>query len=126
VDPDSTPEYRFGPFSLPSSQVFFCSLLSFATVNLKPVKPGHALILPKRIVPRFGELTTEEISEMWIMAAAIGNMLTCRFSAPALTYAIQDGPLAGQSVPHVHIHLLPRKHRDFQRNDGWLITDKTE
>ncbi|KAL5053101.1 hypothetical protein RYX36_033783 [Vicia faba] len=38
--------------------------------------------------------------------------------ASSLTLAIQDGPQAGQTVPHVHIHVVPRKGGDFEKNDG--------
>lgn len=39
------------------------------------------------------------------------------FKAEALTFAIQDGSAAGQTVPHVHIHILPRRNGDFEVND---------
>lgn len=34
-----------------------------------------------------------------------------------MTFALQDGTAAGQSVPHVHVHVIPRRHGDFKRND---------
>lgn len=40
-----------------------------------------------------------------------------RYGADAFNVAVQDGRAAGQSVPHVHVHILPRRSGDFQRND---------
>jgi diadenosine tetraphosphate (Ap4A) HIT family hydrolase len=45
--------------------VFATSPLSFAFVNLKPVVPGHVLVSPKRVVPRFADLSEEEVADLW-------------------------------------------------------------
>lgn len=44
-------------------------------------------------------------------------MVESHYKAGALNLAIQDGELAGQTVPHVHIHILPRQSGDFKNND---------
>ncbi|GJU64139.1 bifunctional bis(5'-adenosyl)-triphosphatase/adenylylsulfatase FHIT [Tanacetum coccineum] len=54
---------------------------------------------------------------MWVTAKRIGTLLEKYHKASSLTFTIQDGPQAGQSVPHVHIHILPRKVGDFENND---------
>lgn len=78
---------------------------------------GHVLISPKRIVPRFVDLTKEEVVDLWSLAQRVGPTLEEYLCADSLTLAIQDGPAAGQTVPHVHIHCLPRKFGDFKNND---------
>lgn len=124
IQPEET--YRFGPYKIKKQDVFLTTKLSYAFVNLRPVVPGHVLISPKRLVQRFTELTAEETSDLWFMAQRVGTKLQDHFKASSLTFAIQDGPEAGQSVPHVHIHILPRKVGDFERNDVIydLIEDK--
>ena len=47
----------------------------------------------------------------------MGSTVEPHFGCGSLTLAIQDGPLAGQTVPHVHVHVLPRKAGDFAAND---------
>ncbi|KAF4359057.1 hypothetical protein G4B88_020601 [Cannabis sativa] len=90
--------YKFGPYKIDDKEVFFKSHLSYAMVNLRPVLPGHILFLMKREVKRFVDLTADETTDLWITAQ-------------------MDGPQAGQTVPHVHIHIIPRKVGDFENND---------
>lgn len=51
------------------------------------------------------------------LAQKVGSVVEKHFHATSLTLAIQDGPQAGQTVPHVHVHILPRKAGDFAQND---------
>lgn len=110
-------DYSFGPWTIHSSEIFSTSPLSFAFVNLKPVVPGHVLVSSKRVVPRFTDLTPEEVSDLWVLAQRVGVAVESHFGATSLTLAIQDGPAAGQTVSHVHVHVLPRRPGDFENND---------
>ncbi|KAK3139203.1 hypothetical protein QOZ80_5AG0379430 [Eleusine coracana subsp. coracana] len=47
----------------------------------------------------------------------VGTRLEQYHKASSLTFAVQDGPQAGQTVPHVHIHVIPRRTGDFEKND---------
>jgi bis(5'-adenosyl)-triphosphatase len=44
-----------------TAQVFYSTKLCAAMVNLKPILPGHSLVIPRRVVPRYGDLSTEEV-----------------------------------------------------------------
>ncbi|KAL6200522.1 hypothetical protein ACLB2K_030303 [Fragaria x ananassa] len=70
-----------------------------------------------REVKRFVDLTVDETSDLWLTAQKVGSRLESYHKATSLTLTIQDGPQAGQTVPHVHIHILPRKGGDFENND---------
>ena len=109
--------YKFGPWPIEQSEVFAESKYCFAFVNLKPILPGHVLVSSKRVVPRFTSLEPEEVADLWILAQKVGEKLERFHRATSLTLTIQDGPEAGQTVPHVHIHVLPRKGGDFENND---------
>ncbi|KAI7732824.1 hypothetical protein M8C21_020224 [Ambrosia artemisiifolia] len=119
--------YKFGPYKIDEREVFYSTHLSYALVNLRPLLPGHILVilffliivvsLYRREVKRFVDLTSEETSDLWISAQKIGKQLENYHKASSLTFAIQDGPQAGQTVPHVHIHIVPRKGGDFKNND---------
>ncbi|GAB4817670.1 hypothetical protein N2152v2_004716 [Parachlorella kessleri] len=110
-------DYKFGPWTIHASEVFVTSPLSYGFVNLKPVVPGHVLVSPKRVVARFAELSPEEVADLWCLSQRVGVALQPHHSADSLTLTIQDGPSSGQTVPHVHVHILPRKPGDFEQND---------
>ncbi|XP_072845425.2 bis(5'-adenosyl)-triphosphatase isoform X1 [Pogona vitticeps] len=110
--------FRFGQHLIKPSIVFLKTELSFALVNRKPVVPGHVLVCPLRPVERFRDLHPEEISDLFLTAQRVGNVVEQHFGGTSLTISVQDGPEAGQTVKHVHVHILPRKSGDFSRNDN--------
>ncbi|GLB35777.1 putative HIT domain containing protein [Lyophyllum shimeji] len=92
-------------------QAFYRSSLSYAIVNLKPIVPGHVLVIPLRSVPRLADLNDSELSSLMLSVRRVGAVIERVYGADSLTIACQDGKAAGQSVPHVHFHLLPRKFK---------------
>jgi len=108
---------QFGPWTIQKAEIFAQTAASFAFVNLKPIVPGHVLVAPKRPTPRVADLTSEEVGDLFCLAQCVGAKLEKHFCAEALTLTIQDGPAAGQTVPHVHVHVLPRCAGDFEPND---------
>lgn len=109
---------RFGQHLIKSSVVILQTELSFVLVNRKPVVPGHVLVCPLRQVERFRDLQPDEVSDLFKTTQTIASLVEKHFNATSLTIAIQDGPEAGQTVKHVHVHVLPRKAGDFERNDS--------
>lgn len=114
---DSQKEYEFGHCKIGSQQVFYRSALSFAFVNLKPVKPGHVLVASLRKVKRFYDLEPPEMSDLFRVVSIVSRVVERHFQGTSLTISVQDGPQAGQTVQHVHVHVLPRKAGDFAEND---------
>ncbi|KAJ1654432.1 Dinucleoside triphosphate hydrolase [Coemansia sp. RSA 25] len=109
--------FRFGPLTIPLEQVFLISKLSYALVNLKPVRPGHVLVASRRPVARFNDLTQLEVLDLFTQAQRVSKVVERVTRAESLTLCIQDGEKAGQSVPHVHLHVIPRFEGDFATND---------
>lgn len=109
---------KFGPFLISSDHVFFQSSLSAAFVNLRPIVPGHVLVMSLRVCPLLSDLSTEEYLDLWKSVRIVQNILKKHStSCEAFNIAVQDGKAAGQSVEHVHVHILPRKPGDYERND---------
>jgi diadenosine tetraphosphate (Ap4A) HIT family hydrolase len=80
-----------------------------ALLNYKPAVPGHALIVPNRHVERFEDLTVEELAEIQILVGRVDEAAKKTFGATGYLLLQKNGQEAGQSVPHVHFHYLPRK-----------------
>ncbi|XRA99483.1 bifunctional bis(5'-adenosyl)-triphosphatase/adenylylsulfatase FHIT [Pycnococcus provasolii] len=112
--------FQFGPHIHidAEQQIFAESKHSVALVNLKPVVPGHVLVAPKRLAARVSELDANELSDLFSLARDVGQTVQSHFNASSLTFTVQDGPEAGQTVPHVHVHVLPRRKGDFEPNDA--------
>ncbi|PLB47911.1 HIT-like protein, partial [Aspergillus steynii IBT 23096] len=108
---------HFGPF-LVTSQVFHQTPLTIALVNLKPILPGHVLVSPRRVVPRVADLTPSETSDLFQTVRRVGRMIERVYGGSSLNIAVQDGVDAGQSVPHVHAHVIPRKRADLDHLGG--------
>ncbi|KUL85377.1 hypothetical protein ZTR_06998 [Talaromyces verruculosus] len=100
------------------TEVFYQTPLTFALVNLKPIIPGHVLVSPRRIVPRVSDLTADETTDLFLTVRKVGRMIERVYGATSLNIAIQDGVDAGQSVPHVHTHIIPRKRADLDHKGG--------
>lgn len=98
--------------------MFYLTSLSFALVNLKPILPGHVLVSPLRCVPRVSDLTAQETVDLFLTVKRVGRMIERVYGASSLNIAIQDGVDAGQSVPHVHTHIIPRRRKDLDDQGG--------
>jgi bis(5'-adenosyl)-triphosphatase len=110
-------KFSFGPWTIPASEIFYNSKLSFGLTNLKPVVPGHVLVISRRVTPRFSELTVDEVTDLFKSVHLISKSVEKLHKAESLTITIQDGESAGQSVPHVHCHIIPRFKGDWLNND---------
>lgn len=109
---------KFGPFDV-TKQVFLKTQHVFGLVNLKPIVPGHVLICPLKPHTRLTDLSTEETTDLFSTVQLVQRMLgriyfkSDDLTAGSFTVAVQDGPEAGQTVPHVHVHVLPRVKNDL-------------
>lgn len=83
-----------------------------------PVNPGHTLIIPKRHVPNYFELTQEEQQALWQAVNACKKRIDEVFHPQGYNVGINVGRVAGQSVFHVHIHLIPRYEGDVPNPKG--------
>lgn len=88
---------------------------SFIFVNIRPFLPYHILISPKRIVKQMVQLNKEELNDLFETAQR--SMKALSFYSEDFTLNVQDGVAAGQTVPHLHIHLIPRLNKDLPVNN---------
>jgi diadenosine tetraphosphate (Ap4A) HIT family hydrolase len=92
-----------------------------------PISSGHTLIIPHRHVGSFFELTDVERSDLLKLLDWAKLQLTQAYHPDGWNVGINDGAAAGQTVPHLHIHLIPRYTGDVADPRGgvrWVIPDK--
>ena len=122
-----------------SSQCPFCSLSpdriaargehGFVIRDAYPISPGHTLIIPNRHVASFFELTDAERRDLLKLVDVAKADVDREFAPQGFNIGINDGAAAGQTVPHVHIHLIPRYTGDSPDPRGgvrWIFPDKAD
>ncbi len=94
-----------------------------------PISTGHTLIIPKRHTGSFFDLTEAERSDLLLLLDKAKLDLENEFKPDGYNIGINDGPAAGQTVPHLHIHLIPRYAGDRADPRGgvrWIIPEKAD
>src|SRR5690606_1073584 len=98
--------------------------LAFAKEDVHPVSPGHTLIIPRRHVPSFFETTDEERLVLCRLLDEAKAVLDAKYRPDGYNIGINGGKAAGQSVMHLHIHLIPRYVGDREDPRGgvrWVL-----
>ena len=94
-----------------------------------PVSPGHSLVIPRRHVGSFFETTPAERAALLELLDQARAAAQAEFRPDGYNIGINDGPAAGQTVAHLHIHLIPRFQGDQADPRGgvrWVIPDKAD
>jgi diadenosine tetraphosphate (Ap4A) HIT family hydrolase len=116
------------PFcSLPADRFVLASARAVVIRDAFPVSPGHMLVIPKRHVASFFDITDVERADLMSLLAAARDDLEREFRPAGYNVGINDGAAAGQTVPHLHIHLIPRYAGDREDPRGgvrWVLPDK--
>jgi diadenosine tetraphosphate (Ap4A) HIT family hydrolase len=116
------------PFCQPDqSKILLENGHAFAFLDGFPVTPGHSLIVPKRHMVSFFEATSEEQAALFDLVAQMRQLILAKRSPDAFNIGINDGCAAGQTVMHLHIHLIPRYAGDTQDPRGgvrWIMPEK--
>lgn len=92
-----------------------------------PVSPGHMLIIPKRHVASFFETTELEKTALFKLLAEARELALKEHNPDGFNIGLNDGATAGQTVMHMHIHLIPRYKGDMIDPRGgvrWIFSDK--
>lgn len=106
------PESAFTTLPEIADRTYLENELAFAFLTKQPITPGHSLIAPKRVVDKFSDLTTEEELAIFSLAKEVRLKLESVFGAKGFNYAWNEGKEYGQSVPHFHLHIVPRTKQD--------------
>lgn len=102
----------------PAVEILAETPVALAILDSFPVNPGHTLIIPRRHVASYFDLSTDEQNALWQLVNTAKTLLENRFHPDGFNVGINIGETAGQSVMHVHIHLIPRYKGDVEQPRG--------
>lgn len=96
-----------------------------------PVSPGHMLIIPRRAVQRFAELTEAEKTRLMAWATWTQEFLgkNAERQPDGFNLGVNDGPAAGQTMPQFHFHVIPRYTGDVEDPRGgvrWIMPTRAK
>ena len=111
--------------NIPTSEAILNNLLSIGRWDKFPVSKGHMLIIPKRHVESYFQLETYELCAMNELITIAKMIIDDKFSPSGYNIGINIGESAGQTIDHVHIHLIPRYLNDVENPRGGIRNFKT-
>ncbi|MBD3181022.1 HIT domain-containing protein [Candidatus Poribacteria bacterium] len=88
------------------------SELFVVSLNIYPYTPGHMMVFPKRHVKDIRELTDEEITELHIVRKLCLDVLDQIYTPHGYNLGYNMGDAAGASIQHLHLHIVPRYHKE--------------
>ena len=118
------------PFcTLPASRIEADNEHAVLIRDAFPVSAGHSLVIPKRHIGSYFETTEAERRDMQALLEAAKTGIESELLPQGFNIGINDGAAAGQTVPHLHMHLIPRYVGDVADPRGgvrWVIADKAD
>ena len=118
------------PFcAVAATRILHDSPLAIAFSDAFPLCRGHSLVIPRRHVASWFETTDDERREMLRLLDDVGETLRKTHGPDGFNIGINDGAAAGQTVPHLHIHVIPRYAGDVPDPRGgvrWILTERAD
>ena len=104
---------------IPSAVVYEDDLFR-AILDVNPAAKGHVIILPKKHAANLFELPDEEASKILIVARMIARAVMATYHCDGVSILQNNGEASGQTVFHLHVHVIPRFEGDTDHiNIGW-------
>ena len=118
------------PFcALPAERILILADEALVIRDAFPVSPGHTLVIPRRHIGSFFELSDAERTCVVELLAQAKAELDLSFQPDGFNIGINDGAAAGQTVQHLHLHLIPRYRGDVPDPRGgvrWVMPGKAK
>jgi superfamily II DNA or RNA helicase/diadenosine tetraphosphate (Ap4A) HIT family hydrolase/HKD family nuclease len=107
------------PFlNVPASDWLAANESAFVIADRFPVSPGHALVVPRRVIATWWEADERERAEMLALVDEVKRQLDTELRPDGYNVGFNAGAAAGQTVRHLHIHVIPRYRGDVQDPRG--------
>lgn len=102
-----------------SEQIIHESIHMLAVYNIAPILPGHSLVIPKKHLESINELSEQELLEFFTFARKTTRILCSAFGSDGFDWSLQESEAAGQSIAHLHMHIIPRVAGDLKKPGDW-------
>ena len=89
---------------------------SLAFLDIKPTNSGHTLVIPKMHYKNLEEIPEEDLRDLAVVIKKIGKLLKDKLGVAGYNMVENNDPVAGQLIPHLHFHVIPRSEGDALRN----------
>jgi len=99
---------------IPSAKIYEDEKV-YAFLDIMPVNPGHTLVIPKRHVKDFSEMSKQDMIDVFTAAQKVAKMVVEGVGAEGFNLGMNNGQAAGQAVFHAHLHIMPRFSNDGRR-----------
>ncbi|MBN3037709.1 MAG: HIT family protein [Candidatus Diapherotrites archaeon] len=106
------------PFCDLDEEVVLENDLAFAVRDINPVTRGHMLVIPKRHVTDFFELSGDEVRGIYSLLVEAKQLIDREYAPAGFNVGVNNGRAAGQGIFHVHVHLIPRYAGDSWKREG--------
>jgi histidine triad (HIT) family protein len=103
-----------------AGHVVFEDEISVAFLDSRPLFPGHSLLIPREHLETFADLPDDLIGPLFANARLLSRAIPEAMGKPGSFVALNN--VVSQSVPHLHIHIVPRKPKDGLRGFFWPRT----
>ena len=92
---------------------------TFAFLDIKPIHPGHILVIPKKHYQNMEEISDNDLQALILVVKKLGAALKSKLGVIGYNIHENNDLIAGQAVPHLHFHIIPRIEGDgFKHWDG--------
>jgi len=94
------------------AEVVHTSPRAIAFLDVRPLADGHVVVIPRTHVERVADLEAVDAEGLFLAVAALAGPVQRAVGGEGTTIAINDGEVTGQAIPHVHVHIVPRRRGD--------------
>lgn len=108
------------PFCCLDEAVLVSNELAFAVEDICPAAPGHCLVIPRRHIETMEALQEREVLALFRLVKEVKELVHRRYRVDGFNIGINIGEMAGQTIHHIHIHIIPRRCGDVSNPRGGI------
>ena len=105
---------------IPSNKIYEDDF-AYAFLDIYPCSEGHSIVLPKQHFEKFTDMSAEDAASLFASVNKVAKSVEKTLGLEGMNIGINNGEIAGQTVPHVHVHIIPRRAGDGGGNMHTIV-----